>query len=64
MNEEQIRKIYDGTGWNATDTAKQLKELCRNGYEESFDGSLWVFYFPQLVVVLTCAECVIKHTVE
>ena len=64
MNEEDVRRIWDGMGGNATDTAKELKLQTEGGFDESFDGSLHVFYFPKMIVILTCVECIVKHTLE
>jgi hypothetical protein len=53
MTKEEIEDYYKGTGWNSQDLMKELRHRCKNGIDTSFDGSLAVFYFPDLIVIVS-----------
>jgi hypothetical protein len=53
MLKEEIEDYYEGTGWNAQDLMKELDRRCENGIDRSFDGSLAVYHFPDLVAIVS-----------
>ena len=52
MIKDQIVKLWNNSGKNAPDTIAEVKNLTHNGYDESYDRSLCVFYFKKYVVVI------------
>jgi hypothetical protein len=59
ITRESIKEYYDSSGWNNTDTAKWVKSHCNDGYYESLDGTLSVFYFPTIIVIISISEVII-----
>ena len=51
MTFKEAYKYYEETGWNIDDTRKWLRDQPSNGCEQSYDGSLSVFYFPTCIIM-------------
>ena len=69
MKAREIRQLYEDFGFNAVDTAKELKSQPmkvgeRFGFDESFDGSLTVFYINNLIVILGNGGLSIAKVIE
>jgi len=52
FDRKTIEQYYKDCGWDHTDMTKYLHTLHHNGYDESYDGSMTVFYFVGYIVIM------------
>ena len=64
MTKDDIQKYFEGTGYNASDLKKKLKEKSTNGYDISCNESLGVFYFGDLLVVVDATNVSFYQTTK
>jgi hypothetical protein len=62
MAPDDIRLYHERMGYKTGDTIKFLKGTqLHHGYEESYDHSLYVFYFTDFLVIIGTAGLIIKQ---
>lgn len=51
-----VREKYNSLGFNTDSIKTWLKSQKYNSYDESFDGSLIVFYFEKFTAIVTTSH--------
>lgn len=53
IDKKELQEYYEGTGCSTDDTIKHLRRMDNyNGFDVSFDESLYVFNYPQLIIII------------